>query len=157
MSAGVLHTSHIDDFLEEGVVTATERGRAYVHVPEKGECEECSAKIFCSSNSAKANERTVLAKDPFGVQPGDTVRIAIRGGAVVTAGVFMYGVPLMLLLGGIFGGMELFKATAQPELYSFLASIAVLAVYYGVLFVTGRTNPHLQVLPEITKVHLEAN
>ena len=114
--------------IEEGVVVSIGKGTADVAVRHTESCGECSAKIICKPKSG--DENIIKVEDPFGVKPGDIVRIEINGYVLLKASFLLYGVPLILLLTGIFSGMSLFSNYSAKELYSFLWGIGLVALYY---------------------------
>lgn len=114
-----------EELVEEGIVTEIKNGIATVSVNNSESCEECSAKIFCHTEN---NTRNVTAKDPYGVKAGDKVQISIKGRSVVAASFLLYGLPLILLIAGIFIGMNTFKTNA--ELFSSLVSIIAVSIYF---------------------------
>ncbi len=114
-----------EELVEEGIVTEIKNGIATVSVNNSESCEECSAKIFCHTEN---NTRNVTAKDPYGVKAGDKVQISIKGRSVVAASFLLYGLPLVLLIAGIFIGMNSFKTNA--ELFSSLVSIITVTIYF---------------------------
>ncbi len=59
--------------------------------------------------------------------PGDKVRVSIKGSKILSASFLLYGIPLILLLAGIFIGMEMFET--NKELYSSLFAIGIIATY----------------------------
>jgi len=122
-----------------------------VIIPQKDECEECTAKIFCKSDLERSKERTLLVRDPFGVHPGDRVRIMVKGSVVMTASMLMYGVPLLLFLAALFLGMKVFNQSPSPELYSFALATALLLCYFAGFFFYGKKYAGERALPEIVQ------
>jgi positive regulator of sigma E activity len=119
-----------EEFVEEGIVTEVKDGIATIYVTEKGGCEECSAKIFCKKDESE-DKRRLVARDNFGVRPGDSVRVSLRAGFLLNASFLIYGLPVVLMLALIIGGMSYFSSDA--ELKSSLLAIGVLAFYYTIL------------------------
>ena len=114
-----------EELVDEGIVTEVKNGIATVSIINSGSCEDCSAKIFCHTEN---NTRNVTAKDPYGVKAGDKVQISIKGRSVVAASFLLYGLPLILLIAGIFIGMNYFND--NPELFSSIAGIAFVGIYF---------------------------
>ena len=121
-----------EELFEEGIVLKSSGGIAEIALKENDSCEECSAKIFCSPQKNKL--RKLEVSDPFGTLPGDEVRISVRGKEVLKASLLLYGVPLFLILTGIFLGMNLFKNYKYAELYSFLGGISLSGLYFYIMF-----------------------
>jgi sigma-E factor negative regulatory protein RseC len=122
-----------EDYLEEGVVVRLEGGRAVVMLTGSDHCEECSLHDHCKPSSSG---RSLLAADPLGVQPGDKVQVVIQGKNILLATVLLYGIPLVLLLVGIFTGMALFKN--HIELYSSLLGLGLMGVYALALYLRSK-------------------
>src|SRR4030066_2580835 len=93
--------------VEEGVVLSVENGIAEISLTKSDNCEECSARLICKPN--KDSSKILKAADPFGVIPGDTVRIEIQGKTLFNASILLYGVPLVLLVIGILLGLSIFS------------------------------------------------
>ena len=115
---------YTEELVEDGIVTEVKDGLANVTVTESDFCEECSAKIFCHTDS---NTRTVTAKDPYGVKPGDSVSISIKGRSVIAASILLYGLPLLILVGGIILGMNLIEENS--EVISSAIGFSLLGIY----------------------------
>ena len=135
--------------VEEGIVVSVAEGTAHVAVTQSESCEDCSAKIICKPKSE--NEKIIKVEDPLGVKPGDKVRIEVEGGALLSASFFLYGVPLILFLVGIFSGMSIFSNYAAKELYSFLFGIGLITVYYIINFLKKTSSKPK--LPKIVSVN----
>lgn len=115
-----------EEFIEKGIVEKVEDGFAVIRLNETGNCDECSAKLICKSNND--NSRIITAVNLNGVQPGYSVNISIPGKGLSVAAIFVYGIPLVLLMLGILIGMQLF--INSPELWSSLLGISLAALYY---------------------------
>lgn len=146
-----------EDMYEEGIVTATARGRATVAVAQSDACEECTAKIFCKNTPDEA--QSVDVRDPFGVSTGDTVRFVIRGESLFAAAGLLYGIPLLLLLAGVLVGMYAWDpGIMRKELWSFLLGIGATAAYYLAVFLSGLGRGSAGALmPEIVLVHAQGS
>jgi len=114
--------------VEEGMVVSVGQGTADVAVRQSESCGECSAKIICKPKSAEEN--IIKVEDPFGARAGDKVRIEINGNVLLRVSFYLYGIPLILLVAGIFSGMSLFSVYPAKELYSFVLGIGLVALYY---------------------------
>ncbi|MBZ0198952.1 MAG: SoxR reducing system RseC family protein [Ignavibacteriaceae bacterium] len=137
-----------EKFVEEGIVADVKDGIATIFVLEAGSCEECGAKIFCRPTDDK---RKLSAKDPFGVKPGDKVSVAVRGRNVVAASSIIYGVPLILILAGVFLGMSFFSA--NKELYSSVLGLGLVALYLFIVYTVSKIKKESEALiPEIVFV-----
>ncbi len=142
---------YTEEWVENGIVTEVNNGLANVTVTESDFCEECSAKIFCHTDS---NARNVTAKDPYGVKAGDKVRISIKGRSVVAVSFLLYGLPLVLLITGIFVGMNYFKDNS--EVLSSAAGIAFVGIYFfAIHFISNLNRRKNKFLPKIIFVSQE--
>ncbi len=121
-----------EELIEEGIIITSEKGLAEVGLIENDDCEECSAKLFCKPGENKT--KTIKVLDPYDAHPGDTVRISIPGNAVLRATVLLYGIPLLILILGIWGGLFLLRETSFPELFSFLLSIGIMGLYFSGIY-----------------------
>ncbi|MEN4013779.1 MAG: SoxR reducing system RseC family protein [Chloroflexota bacterium] len=121
-------------FLEKGVVIGFENGHVVVQLTGSSQCEQCTLHHHCQP--AGSNARSLIAIDPLGVQPGDNVVVEVQGKNILLATVLLYGIPLVLLLAGIFAGMSLFKNNV--ELFSSLLGFGLMGVYALALFLRDR-------------------
>lgn len=136
-----------EELFEEGIVVKSIGGIAEIKLKENGNCEECTAKIFCSPQNN--NSRTLKVLDSFESQPGDEVKISINGSEVLKASILLYGIPLVLLLAGIAIGLSLFENTNFPEFYGFLTGMAVISLYLGIFYITTSKRKEKNLLPII--------
>ena len=110
-----------EELYEEGIVKEAKDGIAIISIQDSDRCEDCTAKIYCKTGNT--DERSLSVRDPYGVQPGDKVRVVINGSKILSASFMLYGIPLILLLAGIFIGSEIFQT--NMELYSSLFAIGI--------------------------------
>jgi sigma-E factor negative regulatory protein RseC len=123
-----------EEYLEEGVVIGLEGKRAVVLLTGTDQCEQCGLHDHCKPTGAAG--RSLIATDPLGVRPGDRVQVIVQGKNVLLATVLLYGIPLLLLLVGIFVGLALFKTNI--ELYSSLLGLGLMGVYALALFLRSK-------------------
>lgn len=110
-----------ETLLEEGVVVLVmpATGHARVHLVAGDHCEGCPANAICKPD--RDDRRVMDVRDPLGVAVGDRVRIAVPGGAVLHATFLVYGLPLLLLLAGVWLGTLIWPAENHyRDLFSFL-------------------------------------
>jgi sigma-E factor negative regulatory protein RseC len=144
----------MDELLvEEGTVLSIEKGVAEVEVFPEGKCEECSAKIFCKPN--KDNKNIVRAENSIGAKIGENVRIEIKCSSILSASFVIYGLPLIILVAGIFLGLVIFSSYKLSELYSALFSIGLTAIYFLLTFFQNKKekNPILPKIVSIKKIN----
>lgn len=136
-----------EELVEEGIVKYSENGIAEVIITNSDNCEECSAKIYCKPGNS--SERTLIVRDPLGAKSGDKVRVVIKGSKILSASFLLYGIPLILLLIGIFVGYYIFNE--NKELYSTLSGFG-LVFFYSIFFLILSKKQKLSSYPEITFV-----
>ncbi len=135
--------------VEEGIVISAGNGLANVAVIQSQNCNECSAKIICKPNTG--NENIITVEDPYGVKVGDQVRFEIKGSALLSASFTLYGIPLILLLVGIFLGLSIFSSYKAKEVYSFFFGIGLMALYF-LLTLRNSSKSNKDILPKIVSV-----
>lgn len=128
-----------EELFEEGIVTECSNGFAVIDILNKEKCEECTAKVYCKPSGETG--RQLKVKDNFGVECGDRVRVCIEGKKIMTASLFIYGIPLILLLIGIYFGFMFFET--NKELFSFLLGISLISFYSGVIFLVHKYRGNL--------------
>ncbi len=136
-----------EELIEEGIVLSVKNGIAEISVIEKGECSECSAKVYCSP--AEANKKKLKVSDPFGVKPGDRVKVSLKGSNLFIASILLYGLPLVLLLAAILFSLSFLTDSKNKELLSFLIGLLTVALYYSAFAIFLRKNKNFVKLPQI--------
>lgn len=137
-----------EEIVEEGIVLKAVNGEIDIEIISSGECEHCSAKLICKPKDDKSN--VLHLKDSIQVKPGDKVKIAMKGSVLFKASLLLYGVPLMLLVAGIFLGMRIFKQDSFNELFSFIFSLSLIAIYFLLLFFVPSFKNKIQEKPKIS-------
>lgn len=138
-----------EELYEDGIVKTAQDGIAEIVISDSDHCEECSAKVYCKPGSS--NERSLTVKDPFGVHPGDKVRVTIKGSKILSASFLLYGIPLIILVAGIFIGLQIF--TINKELFSSLLAVGLISIYsLGLFLYTTKSKIKTSSYPEITFV-----
>jgi len=134
-----------EEIYEEGIVKESGGGIAVISIQDTDKCNECGARIYCKPGSLEGRNLTV--QDHYGLNPGDRVRVAIKGSKILAASFLLYGVPLILFLAGILIGMEVFNT--NKEIYSFLTGAALTALYIIYLFYNSgklKTNSYPEII-----------
>lgn len=135
---------YTEELYEEGIVREAKDGIAIISIQDSDNCNECTAKIYCKPG--KSEGRSLTVRDPYGVHPGDKVRVVIKGSKILSASFRLYGIPLVLLLAGIFIGLEVFES--NKELFSSLLGVGMVAVYALYMFLFSK-NEKIDSYPEI--------
>jgi sigma-E factor negative regulatory protein RseC len=86
---------------EDGVVLEVRSDGVLVQ-PERGErCEGCSTQ-FCRTD--EGGGLIIEAKDPIGAKVGQRIRLEIQEASLTEYSFYLYGLPLVALVIGAFGG-----------------------------------------------------
>ncbi len=93
------------------------------------QCAACHAKGFCSISDV-AEKRIEIPNRGQAVEEGEEVTVALLAGLGLKAVWWAYVFPLLLLLIILL----LLHSQNIPELYSGLAAVAAIALYYGVVW-----------------------
>ncbi len=136
-----------EELVEEGIVKLSKNGIAEVIIINSDNCVECSAKIYCKPGNAK--ERTLIVRNPLGAEVGDKVRVVIKGSKILSASFLLYGIPLILLIAGIFIGHYIFND--NKEIYSTLLSFGII-FFYSIFVLIFSKKQKISSYPEITFV-----
>jgi sigma-E factor negative regulatory protein RseC len=136
-----------EELYEDGIVKESQNGFATIIISDSDHCVECSAKLYCKPGNS--NERSLTAADPYGVHPGDKVRVSISGRKILSAAFLLYGIPLILLMAGLLFGSKIFSY--HQELFSTLLAIMLISIYLIGLFFFSKHNKHnVSFHPQIT-------
>ena len=138
-----------EELYEDGIVKEASDGIAEILISDSDHCKECSAKVYCKPGSS--NERNLTVKDPFGVHPGDKVRVTIKGSKILSASFLLYGIPLIILVAGIFIGLQIFSF--NKELFATLLAMGLISIYsLGLFLYSKKIKIRTSSYPEITFV-----
>jgi positive regulator of sigma E activity len=132
-----------DAQIERGVVDAVLAGeppRIVVRLTAGAGCEACGARAFCVSDDSD-RRRLVARTHPPLPHPGDTVRVAVRGGRVLAAGLWAYGLPLAGLCTGTVGAWALLAGTPHRELAASVVGLVGAALPLAALWRRSRSSP----------------
>lgn len=94
--------------------------------PDSSSCESCVNKHFCSIQGK-------ILKIPFfeGFNKQDVVKVKMENMSILKATALVYGIPLIMLILGIFTGYYIFfnkYSESLKSLYSFILSMILLVV-----------------------------
>jgi len=106
-----------------GIVVGVEDKKAYVHIGRHTACENCGACHF----DEKTMNMKITALNHAGAKIGDQVALSMDNVNFFKASFFLYGIPLIALLIGLFSSFYLFESLELP-MYD------ILAILVGVLF-----------------------
>lgn len=140
---------YTEELTEEGIVKESKDGIATIIISDSENCKECTAKLYCKPGNS--NERSLTVKDNFGLIAGDRVRVSIHGSQILRVSFLIYGIPLILLLAGLFLGMQFFQI--HKELYSTIFAVGLVSIYILIIhFLHKKRNYLPQSYPEIVFV-----
>ncbi len=139
-----------EELIEEGIVLRKDDKIAEVALMAGDGCEECSAKLFCSSKPD--NSKVLRAVDPFGVQPGDKVTVSLQGSSLLGLSVMLYGVPLFLLVATIITIYYSFIDVNLIEAKAFFGGLVITGIYFLFVYFGIKKIKSEKFLPKITFV-----
>jgi len=114
-----------------GIVVGVEKDRAYVHIGRHTACENCGACHF----DEKTMNMKITALNQAGAKVGDQVALSMDNVNFFRASFFLYGIPLMALLVGLFTSFYAFEKMALPmyDILSILVGIGCMAIAFLVI------------------------
>ena len=111
-----------------------ENEKAFVHIARNTACENCGACHF----DEKTLNLKVTAVNHIGAIVGDQVELSMENVNFFRASFFLYGIPLLSLLGGIFLGLFIFQSIGNE--YYDLFAIGIGIVFMTTAYVVLRLN-----------------
>lgn len=114
-----------------GVVVDIENEKAFVHISRNTACESCGACHF----DEKTMNLKVTAVNHAGAIVGDRVELSMENVNFFRASFFLYGLPLITLLIGVFLGVFVFEnmGLALYDIYAILLGLIFMAITYVIL------------------------
>ena len=115
-------------------IIVSNRDGIWVEIQRQMACANCDRAQGCQSDSllgmAKATRLQLPAADGF--VAGDAVTLISRDGAVLTAALWAYGMPLLCVLGGaLIGSAEIFSIGGETFVGSLSGAVLGLTVGFG--------------------------
>lgn len=104
---------------EEGIVIEAQGLRAKVQIEKRSACESCSAAAICHP----PEHDYLNAVNNIGAVKGQKVRVIVQPEQYLRASIILYGLPILVFLGGIVIGKFL-AVRLIGELYSDLWAFA---------------------------------
>ncbi|MCF8114196.1 MAG: SoxR reducing system RseC family protein [Desulfotignum sp.] len=117
---------------ENGIVTETTSGTAWIKTNRTAACEGCTAKDSCGTTH-RGQEMMVEVPNTLGVETGDTVVIGIETKPVILLTFLVYVVPILCLLAGALTGDALAPLVRIND--SFLAMILGFSSFGAAFFI----------------------
>jgi len=123
---------------EQGIVTKTDSGSAWVKTIKTGDCKGCTARGSCHSLGNSA-EMEVEALNEAGARAGDRIVLLFETSSLLKATFLLYVLPILLLMIGAVVGQEIaphidFNPSGLSAIIGFSFFIA------AVLFIKARAN-----------------
>lgn len=114
-----------------GVVIEVQDDKAFVHISRNTACENCGACHF----DEKTMNMKITAINDVGAKIGDRVELSMDNVNFFRASFFLYGIPLITLLIGLFLGIFIFQGMGLKyyDIYAILMGMAFMAFSYIVL------------------------
>lgn len=112
-----------------GVIERIDRDKVYVKIMQQSACAGCHAKSMC--NASESKDRIIEIEGSFdSFQVNEEVDLQGRSSLGYLAILYAFGLPLLLL----FVVIIICLGMNRSETVSALAGLAVLPVYYSVLY-----------------------
>lgn len=113
----------------KGRVTRVADGAVWVDIDCESACSACHARNLCSITDKKTKSIQAVPPEGVALAPGDAVMVVLRAALGLKAVLFIYVIPLLLLIAALF-------TSALPIAEYFVAIIAlgVLALYYFIIY-----------------------
>lgn len=142
-----------EEIIEQGFIVKKDGNIAEIAITRGDQCSSCD-NLFCKPHSEKEEENKIVALDELGADVGDLVKISISGKTVFKATFFMWVIPLIMLVAGIYLGLAVFNYPGYNELLSFLLGICSILLYFGILHKLnlGKTSNSLPKIITVTKL-----
>lgn len=143
--------------LEQGLVKEVKGERAILRVQGGEGCSRCSSGGVCYAMGDR--EMQVDVANRLNARVGDVVEFSSPSAWALRMSVLVYGVPILLLLLGAFGGSLWAEPRGwDPSLASLLGGILGLGVSFALLWVLGRGRRRgVQREPVMTRIVSAAN
>lgn len=122
-----------EQIIEQGYIKRIDGDIVEISIARGDQCSSCD-NLFCKPHKeGDDNENTLFAVDEMGAEIGDLVKVSIAGSTVFKATFYVWVMPLIMLIGGIYLGTVLFGEIKLYEVYSFGLGIAMILLYFGVI------------------------
>lgn len=137
-----------EQIVERGRVISLKENNADVTIARSEHCEACDS-LFCSPKSN--SERIITVSNKIKAKVGDEVEVSIGGDVLLKLSAFVYGLPILLIVGSVVFGLFIFDGKMK-ELYSAGLAAIVSTVYYIAMKYIANRNKNKPNLPIITKI-----
>lgn len=134
-----------------GVVVESKEETAIVHIGRNTACENCGACHF----DEKTMNLKITAVNNIGAKVGDQVELSMDNVNFFRASFFLYGLPLIALLIGLFIGIYVFQSMALElyDIYAILLGLGFMTITFLLLRMNKeRFAENSRYMSEITSV-----
>lgn len=137
-----------EKIIECGTVIKKNGSTAKLVIMKNDACDSCGS-MFCNINK---NQVTVEAENTENAKVGDVVQVAIGGNEILGLSFMVYGLPIIIAIGMIIAGLQIFDSLPEKELISVGLAVASCVAYFlifGMINKSKKDNPRL---PKIIKI-----
>jgi sigma-E factor negative regulatory protein RseC len=139
--------------IEEGIVIEQKDGQVLIAIERTEACEGCPSTTICK---ADGNKMVMRAKDPIGAAVGQKVKVAVEPANFIYPAFWVYGFPLLSLIGGGVVGNLLalgLSFNRQSQLFSAVgAAVGVALSFLVVKRFNSRLEKGLEYLPVVIEI-----
>jgi sigma-E factor negative regulatory protein RseC len=139
--------------IEEGIVVELRDGQVLISMERTEACDGCPTTNICK---ADGNRMIMRAKDPIGVSIGQKVKVAVEPANYIYPAFWVYGFPLLSLIGGAIIGQLvsiLLEQKIHSQLFSALGAVVGVALSLIVVkWFNSRLEKGLEYLPVIIEI-----
>ncbi|NLA48992.1 MAG: SoxR reducing system RseC family protein [Bacteroidales bacterium] len=118
-----------DNIEHEGTVQRSDNNLVIVSISSESACSSCHAKGACSLSGTKT--KLVEVPGSYNLMPGDNVTVMMHRSTGFRAVLLGYVLPFILLIPALL----ILSSSGMSELTAGLGSVAVVSIYYLVLFI----------------------
>jgi sigma-E factor negative regulatory protein RseC len=139
--------------IEEGIVIEQKDGQVLIAIERTEACEGCPSTTICKSDG---NKMVMRAKDPIGAAVGQKVKVAVEPANFLYPAFWVYGFPLLSLIGGGAVGHLLalgLSFNRQSQLFSAVGAVIGVALSFVVVKrFNARLEKGLEYLPVVIEI-----
>lgn len=118
-----------DNIHHTGIIERIDKNKVYVKIVQQSACAGCHAKSMCTASESKDRIIEIESEDPS-LRINEEVDVYGKSSLGYVAVLYAFVLPFVLLLTTII----VFTEAKQSEMVSAIAGLAVLPVYYGILY-----------------------
>ncbi|MCP2519462.1 SoxR reducing system RseC family protein [Candidatus Aminicenantes bacterium AC-335-K20] len=135
---------------EKGLALNKEQDKIRIRISDPGLCKHCNARLFCIGG--RASDDTILAYNPIGAEPGDTVEFEIPQSEYNRLMIKIFGLLLLGIIGGsVLGYIISLSSSISQELIIILFALLGLIISGFFVYHNSRKKQNL-LFPIITRI-----